>query len=198
MPEASRGLLLVDVDGPLNPYAAKPTARPPGYETFRYTADGDWLTGRRVRRYKGIRVWLHPGHGALLRALADETGLELVWSTTWMHEANTKIGPAIGLDPLPVIEFPEADYRRESGWLRGGNWKWPAVAEYAAGRPLAWLDDEHGNPRFEDARAAFDRERAGDRTLLCHVDPRHGLQDEHLTRIRAWAAEGQLGLGMSK
>lgn len=27
--------LLVDVDGPLNPYAAKPSQRPDGYETHR-------------------------------------------------------------------------------------------------------------------------------------------------------------------
>lgn len=31
----SRPLLFLDVDGPLNPYAAKPTKRPDGYTTLR-------------------------------------------------------------------------------------------------------------------------------------------------------------------
>jgi len=183
------GLLLIDVDGPLNPYAAKPHARPDGYATFRRTARGDWYTGRDVRRHKGLRVWLHPGHGALLSALAEDTGLTPVWATTWTHEANTRIAPAIGLPELPVIEFPAIDLDPLHGWLGTGGWKWPAVADYAAGRPVAWLDDEHDDTAFRPARAAFDRARAGTPTLLCHVDPRHGLLADHLDAIRTWAAE---------
>jgi hypothetical protein len=152
----SRGLLLLDVDGPLNPYAAKRTRRPPGYETFRYTADGDWLTGRIAQRRKGIRVWLNPGHGARLRALAAEADLELVWSTTWQHQANALVASAIGLDSLPVIEFPETDHASVGGWRRDDGWKWPSVAEYADGRPLAWLDDEHDDPHFALAHTTFD------------------------------------------
>lgn len=184
------GLLLLDVDGPLNPYAARQTARPPGYVTYRLTPGGGWYTGREARRRKGMRVWLHPGHGELLRTLAAETGLELVWATTWQHEANTLIGPAIGLDPLPVIEFPPADlepvgmaYR----WRRDGGWKWPAVAAFAGEQPLAWLDDEFNDTTFAAARATFDHERQGCPTLLCQVDPRGGLRTGHADRIRAWA-----------
>jgi HAD domain in Swiss Army Knife RNA repair proteins len=183
----AHGLLLLDVDGPLNPYAAKPHARPPGYETFRLTPSGEWHTGREARRRGGVRVWLNPGHGALLRGLAAECGLELAWATTWLHEANTRIGPAIGLPELPVIEFPDADLDDQHGWRGDGAWKWPAVARFAAGRPLAWLDDEHGTERFRRARSAFDRARAGAPTLLCHVDPRQGLRPEHLAAVRTWA-----------
>ncbi|WP_158845457.1 HAD domain-containing protein [Saccharothrix deserti] len=182
-----RGLLLLDVDGPLNPYAAKTHRRPEGYRTFRYTRRGTWHSGRDARRYKGLRVWLNPDHGAQLRALADDTGLELVWATTWMHLANTLVAPSIGLPELPVIEFPETDFDRDTGWLPDGSWKWRAVAAFAAGRPLAWLDDEHDDGHHE-ARAWFDRDRADVPTNLCHVDPRHGLWPEHLDGIRAWAA----------
>ncbi|NUT46333.1 MAG: hypothetical protein HOV94_03285 [Saccharothrix sp.] len=186
-----RGLLLLDVDGPLNPYAAKPNARPPGYETFRYTPAGGWYTGRDVRRHKGLRVWLNPGHGALLLELAAATGLELVWATTWSHEANTLIAPAVGLPELPVIDFPDADLERDEAgharWSRDGGWKWSAVVRYAAGRPLAWLDDEHDDTGARAAGATFDRDRADSPTLLCHVDPYRGLQPAHLDRIRAWA-----------
>jgi hypothetical protein len=51
------GWLLLDVDGPLNPYAAKPFRRPPGYRTLRRTARGGWLAEPESRRTKGIRVW---------------------------------------------------------------------------------------------------------------------------------------------
>jgi HAD domain in Swiss Army Knife RNA repair proteins len=184
----TRGLLLLDVDGPLNPYLAR---RPAGYSTYRETHAGRWVRGRPLLR--GHRVRLHPGHGALLRSLATETGLALVWATAWEHAANERIAPAIGLDPLPVIEFPDADARRDERgrliWRDGGGWKWPAVTAYAQGRPLAWLDDEHDGEGFVTARAAFDRDRKGSPTLLCHVDPQYGLRPRHLDRIRNWAAE---------
>lgn len=193
---ANRGLLLLDVDGPLNPYDADPhdadpSRGPDGYETYRATESGEWVSGEAARRATGHRVWLHPGHGELLRSLADETGLELVWATAWRHAANERVAPAIGLDPLPVIEFPEPDVEIDDGgrlrWRVGGGWKWPGVTAFAGGRPLAWLDDEHGEGEYAVARAAFERDRAGSPTLLCHVDPRWGLQVGHLDEIRAWA-----------
>lgn len=185
-------MLLLDVDGPLNPFAAKPFTRPSGYVTYRETADGGLVRGRNARRRKGHRLWFHPGHGPMLRHLADETGLTLVWATAWQHAANELVAPAIGLDPLPVIEFPPADAEiDEAGrlrWRPSGGWKWPAVLAYAAGKPLAWLDDDHAGVAHAGARIAFHRERAGSPTLLCHVDPRRGLGVRHLADIRDWAA----------
>lgn len=178
------GLLLLDVDGPLNPYNAKPHARPDGYHTFRYTQDGRWFSGDNARRVKGMRVWLNPAHGAMLRGLANETGLELAWATTWQHEANTHIAPAVGLPALPVVEFPVADLDA-GGWTRLGGWKFPSVQAYAAGRPLAWLDDEHA--MFPTARAAFAAARQGIPTLLQHIDPRLGIRQADLDTVREWA-----------
>jgi hypothetical protein len=187
----TKGLLLLDVDGPLNPYRARLFGRT-GYLPYSDTF-GDWGVARGVRRYRGYRVWLNAGHGALLMALAAETGLELVWATAWRQAANERIAPAIGLDPIPVIDYPpddaDIDERGRLHWRPGGGWKWPAATAYAAGRPLAWLDDEHDGLDHAPARAAFDRDRAGSPTLLCHVDPRTGLRAVHLDRIRRWAAD---------
>jgi hypothetical protein len=169
----TRGLLLLDVDGPLNPYAARRTRRPPGYTTYRRTASG-WHTGKDARLFRGLRVWLNPGHGAQLLALAGETDLELAWATTWRHEANDRIGPAIGLPRLPVVEFPDYDQ----------GWKWRGVAEFAAGRPLAWFDDEHAE---HEGAAEFARSREGTSTLLVHVDPTQGLGSAHFAAVREWA-----------
>lgn len=41
--------------------------------------------------------------GLLLRALAIDTGLDLVWAITWQRESNERIGPAIGLPRLAGI-----------------------------------------------------------------------------------------------
>nr|WP_042195245.1 HAD domain-containing protein [Kibdelosporangium sp. MJ126-NF4]CEL21842.1 putative secreted protein [Kibdelosporangium sp. MJ126-NF4]CTQ92621.1 putative secreted protein [Kibdelosporangium sp. MJ126-NF4] len=175
MGQPDDGLLLLDVDGPLNPYAAQASRRPPGYETFRQTTGGRWLTGKEARKRKGLRVWLNPAHGPMLRELAEETGLTLVWATTWQHEANTCVAPAIGLPELPVIEFTPST-----------GWKWAAVAAYAQGRPIAWLDDQFDE--FPAARGTFDEQRAGASTFLCHVDPATGLLDAHVDAIRHWHA----------
>jgi hypothetical protein len=66
-----RPLLFLDVDGPLNPFAAKPTRRPDGYVTHRMApqrwteADRERLCaeGRPVKRANPLRVWLNPAHG---------------------------------------------------------------------------------------------------------------------------------------
>lgn len=185
---AGKGLLLLDVDGPLNPYAAPRFGRA-GYVRYAENRTGEW--GRRgfLRRH---RVRLHPGHGALLLALAERTGLSLVWATAWEHDANERVGPAIGLGRLPVIEFPSCDASHDPDgrlrWRADGGWKWPAVAAYADGRPLAWLDDEHRSVEYSAARSAFHRDRAGCPTLLCHVDPRRGLLAGHVAEVRDWAA----------
>lgn len=182
-----RGLLLLDVDGPLNPWAAKPHARPDGYVTYRYTRDRQWYSGTDVRRHKGLRVWLNPDHGALLRELARDIGYDLVWATTWMGEANRLVGPAIGLPPLPMIEFGPPEYDPTEGWKPFGGWKWRAVLAYAAGRPVVWWDDEHHVGSA--GRAEFEAARGETPTLLCHVNPQVGIQPSHLDAARHWVAQ---------
>jgi hypothetical protein len=186
-----RVLLLLDVDGPLNPYAAKATRRPPGYETFRLTSYGAWLSGKKAKQRKGMRVWLNPDHGRMLTELAGRTGLTTAWATTWLDQANTYVAPVLGLPELPVVRFPEADLQPVQGghhWRRDGHWKWRGVAEFAEGRPLAWLDDEHDDPRYAEARQEFEQGREDSPTLLVHVDPGQGVQPAHLEQVRDWAA----------
>lgn len=71
-----RPLLLLDVDGPLNPYGAR-FLRHRGYVTHRLWPT-NWSArqppgSRRLRR--GLRVRLHPGHGERILALPYEAGL---------------------------------------------------------------------------------------------------------------------------
>lgn len=165
----TRPLVLLDVDGVLNPYGASRRQVDQHLMPLPYY----------VRRILGYRVFLSKAHGPMLTAFAAEHGAELVWATTWEHNANTRIGPVIGLPVLPVIEFGG-----HPGTVKG--WKFPAVAKYAAGRPLVWFDDDFEVQ--EKARILSDWGLArGDRpTLLHHVSPQVGLTEADLTVAGEW------------
>jgi len=122
-----RPLLLVDVDGVLNPWRA--VECPPGFREYSF--------------FPGERVRLSEGHGKLLQDLSG--AFELVWATAWEHRANRLICPVIALPELPVIEFP----------LAGTHYmfrKLPAVIESVGDRPAAWIDDEHHPEHHQWAR----------------------------------------------
>jgi len=113
-----RPVLLVDVDGVLNPWLAD--GCPPGFDEYDFFGDS--------------RVLLSPGHGELLLSLAE--AYELVWATAWEHRANQLICPVLDLPELPVIEFPLSG---RDVYFR----KLPSVIEAVGDRPCAWIDDEH-------------------------------------------------------
>ncbi|OON81641.1 HAD domain-containing protein [Streptomyces tsukubensis] len=173
---SSLPLLLLDVDGPLNPYGAR-FIRPRGYVTHRFRPSA-WTARQDPGSYRfrrGLRVRLHPGHGARLLALPYEP----VWATTWMHEANELIGPAIGLTAeLPVIEFTELFKKDQDGLY----WKTRTVLEWTAGRPFAWVDD-----MITELDEAYVAEVHDTRALLLRVDPRRGLRDSDFKELGRWA-----------
>jgi hypothetical protein len=163
----SRPLLFLDVDGPLNPYAAESQRPPEAYTTIRVP---------RGAGHRPSRVWLHPGHGAQLLAL----DYDLCWATTWMAEANRWIAPAVGLPELPYVDFGDALFRERPD---GVHWKTEVLLEYAGGRPFAWVDDEQS--AADDAHV---RARHPAPALLHHVNPRIGLRDDDLATLAAFAA----------
>lgn len=177
-----RPTLLVDVDGPLNPYAAKAHRRPEGYTTHRLMTPR-WEAAQRRRltewglpdkRPKPLRVWLNPEHGPALAALP----FDLVWATTWEHEANDFVAPVLGLPDLPVITWPEP--RPAPG--DGVFWKTPPIVAWARGRTFAWIDDEIG-----DADIAWVRSHHDGLALLHRVDARLGLTVDDFALLADWA-----------
>lgn len=162
-------LILVDVDGPLNPYAAKPTRRPVGYSTHRLAPAG-------FNPRKPLRVWLNEQHGGMLMSLAKETDGELVWCTMWELDANKMIGPRIGLPEIPTIQFG----------FKGFQWKYNAVLDYTAGRKFVWFDDEFDN--FKDERKWFESKKK-EPYLLHYIDPRIGVTQQSLDIAKEWINE---------
>lgn len=174
----SVGYLFLDVDGPLNPWAEKGCRRPVGYTTHRLRPAG-WENAR-----KPLRVWLNPSHGPALVKLAADTGLTLAWATTWQFEANRLIGPVLGLPELPVVDFDH-----HPGSLK--DWKFPAVADFASGKPLVWFDDDFRSSRLVHTVTDFQHQRGDLPTLLHWVDPRVGLTEADFDAVRRWVAVHQ-------
>lgn len=110
-------LLLLDVDGVLNPYAAP--CCPPGY------TEHELFPGE-----EAVRVCA--AHGRWLAELAIR--FQLVWATGWGAEANRLLAPLLQIPELPVIGFPPVPFHPRD--------KLPAVARYARERSLAWVDDQ--------------------------------------------------------
>jgi len=154
-----RPLLLLDFDGPLNPYRAQQI--PPGY--------------RRHEIVEGDKTWvvlLNPQHGVELNALAGT--FDLVWATSWEHGANRLLSPLLGLpNDLPTILWPDRTP------VRRGSWKTPYVAQWAGDRPFVWVDDgvDEDDVRFF----------VQDHQLVHPVDARTGLTTEDFAAVRAWA-----------
>lgn len=154
-----RPLLLVDVDGVLNPWQA--LRRPAGFTEHFFPGSP--------------RVWLSAAHGELLNSLAG--AFELVWATAWEEDANTYLAPVLSLPPLPVIEFSGIQQR---GLVFA---KLPAVIAAVGDRPCAWIDDQHG---AEHRAWAAGRQAP---TLILDIDPAVGLTAAVAGQLAAWAAD---------
>lgn len=171
---AGRPLLLLDVDGPLNPYAASNSTLPVGYRKAGLASG-----------YSQSRVRLNRAHGPMLWRFAEEQGLELAWATMWgPWAANQMIGFYLGLPELDGVAFDslDMDFVRE----HGREWKFGYVEHWAAGRSLAWFDDEFQMEHEFRDRFLDRRERAGASTLLVDVSPSTGLTSEHFEQVADW------------
>lgn len=180
-------LLLIDVDGVLSPQALTKAARV--QRVKRGFCEIEWRS-RFV--YPPSTKWtplysvaLNRKHGEMLSRLSIELDIELAWGTLWASNANRIISPALGLPRLPYVDF----------WTHSSNsssWKWSAVADFAAGRPLVWVDDGFGDAHARRAASGFDRSRRGLPTLLQSIDPVVGLRWSDIESIREWYRVVQL------
>ncbi|MFD4571698.1 hypothetical protein ACFWNK_10730 [Streptomyces sp. NPDC058417] len=156
-------LLFLDVDGPLIPFGGPGPY--PEYGADRTPPPAHPLLSR-----------IDPALGPRLLALRCAP----VWATTWGTDANTVVGPWLGLPPLPVLPV-EDDPDGPQAPVRGLHWKTLPLLARAAGRPFVWLDDEIGEADRTWVAAAHPAP-----ALLHRVDPQHGLTDADFATVRAW------------
>lgn len=113
---AQRPLLLLDVDGVLNPFAAE--ICPDGFREHSLFPDEG-------------PVRLNHVHGPWLVGLAEK--YEIVWATGWEDDAHRVLSPILGLPQFPVIRFPPVPFHPRE--------KVPAIAALVRDRAAAWVDD---------------------------------------------------------
>ena len=171
--------LLIDIDGVLNPLG-EPLERP-GFTAHEITDE----------RGKTFLLRLNPEHGDWLLGLTDV--FDLAWCTTWWEVVDERIASLVGLPTgLPAVPLP----RPTREWKHRVDYKAPHVRRFAAGRSVAWIDDDlswlendyrllrdswhgltEGVPPVEDA-------------LLFQANPFVGLVPWHIEEARAWAEGG--------
>jgi hypothetical protein len=96
-----------------------------------------------------------------------------------MSEANSIIGPAVGLPALPYVDFGDALLRERGD---GIHWKSEPLLAYARGRPFAWVDDEQSEA--DRVYAAAHHEAPA---LLHGVSPSVGLRPEDFAVLKEFA-----------
>lgn len=152
-------ILFVDVDGVISLFGFRTADQAPG--------PFHWIDG--------VAHCIPPASGPRLVRLADH--FELVWATGWEEKANEYLPHILGLPfrELPVLTF---DGRAAFG---SSHWKLEAIDEYAADRPVAWIDDN-----VEEACKQWAAGR-GVPTLLVETEPHEGITDDHVIRLIEWA-----------
>ena len=108
-------VLLIDVDGVLNPYPDCPD----GFTEHAFFPDDD------------EPVRLAAAHGDWLRELAPQ--FAIAWASSWEADANVYLCPYFGLPELPFVVFPPSPFPPSA--------KVPAVDAFVGQRAVAWVDD---------------------------------------------------------
>lgn len=160
----TKPLLLVDVDGVISLFGFAQHVRPAG----------------RFEMVDGIAHFLSATAGEHLRLLSD--AFEPVWCTGWEEKANEYLPHALGLGgPWPYLSFERA---AGPGRSVQGHWKLDAIDAYVGTRPLAWIDDAHG-----EACEAWAAQRTGTvaATLLVTTEPAVGLAEAQVDELLTWA-----------
>jgi hypothetical protein len=163
----SRPLLMVDIDGVISLFSGQ-------------RAHHGWGHGRpsgsSLHSIDGIPHFLSATAARHLLQLSEH--FDLVWASGWEEKADEHLPRLLGLPQgLPFLRFERSVGRANA------HWKLQAIEAFAAGRPLAWLDDALDSACHDWARA-----RAA-ATLLVQTDPTKGLTEREAASLTAWARE---------
>ena len=156
-------ILAVDVDGVISLFGFEETGIDPPCE---------------LRLIDGMQHCISIATGERLRRLGEH--YELVWATGWEDRANDHLPNLLGLPQLPYLTF---DGRARFGTA---HWKLDEIDRYAAGRPLAWIDDNLDETCYAWAAARSEP------TLLVPTESHLGLEEGHVEALSAWVRDGLL------
>lgn len=125
-------------------------------------------------------VWYSPTVVAFLNRISNEGLADIVWLTTWVHEARTMFAPAVGLnDFCALTDMRGSRDSRTVTW-----WKYARVREFMEQDPhrrVVWLDDELSTVVKKAFRAEFDPAR--NRSHLPTVQSNPGLRPSDMEAV---------------
>lgn len=157
-PDGDRPLLAVDVDGVVSLFGFgddPPVAVEPAFELI-----------------EGKIHCISRASGRRLRRLGEH--FEIFWASGWESQTGS-LDDLLGLPEIPYLEFGG---HAEFG---SADWKLDPLGAYAAGCPLAWIDDSFDRRCYEWARSRSEP------TLLVATEPATGLLDVHVDALLGWA-----------
>ena len=105
-----RPVLLLDVDGVLNPHGT--VKCPKGFTEY------DLFPGEEPVR-------LSPAHGEWINELQQV--FDIAWATAWNDDANRLLAPLLGIAALPVVTMPSPPFQPRD--------KVPPIAQFVRRRP---------------------------------------------------------------
>ena len=154
----SRPILAVDIDGVISLFGSE--EKPDRAFT-------------KLELVDGVPHLISLPAGDRLRRLSEH--FELVWASGWEDKANFYLPSMLGLPELPHVTFGSAV---SAG---AAHWKLGPLEDYAADRPLAWIDDNFNEGCYTWA------ERRPEPTLLVPTESHLGLEEGHVAALEAWA-----------
>ncbi|MGI8631832.1 MAG: hypothetical protein ACR2NA_04700 [Solirubrobacterales bacterium] len=161
MEASSDPVLALDVDGVISLFGFEsPSGEPPG----------------KLIQVDGTPHCIALDTGPRIRRLGEY--YQLIWASGWEERANDHLPFVLDINKLPYLSF--------GGSARWGtaHWKLEQLESFAAGRPLAWVDDSLDQSCF-----AWARQRT-DPTLLVPTESPIGLVDTHVDTLIRWVRDG--------
>lgn len=152
--------IVIDVDGVLN--------------SFSETEDSFWTTG--YAQGNPFPLCLNKNHGQWLLELAEDTGAQLIWGTTWTTDANSQVGAQIGLPELTVPDFGQQGFRQSNA-----AWKAFGILAFVGDNPFVWFDDDYEISYYLASTSGHH----------IRVDSNKGLTEAHIERARTILKQGK-------
>lgn len=158
----------LDVDGVIAPYGKGGAYR-------------DWVRSP----HPEYELWLSPTQADLIRGIVERTGTELVWVTTWAHEAATSIEEVLGWPTHRFAPLPQADIKGADRDPATGRW-WKLDA-------VEWFLQELQPARFVWSDDDLPRHRSTVTKVLASVEASGLLQapKPHVGLSRRWLREAE-------